>query len=518
MKLSFRLVSAFLFVALIALAVGLIGISGMTRIQEDDEFLFEHAVVPLGAIIDFGTSTNRSRGNTMLAISLEDPADIALQKQKVDARRMVLGEAKALYRAHLPDVESGLALDAWEKLEAEYFKAVDQVFALVEQGRRAEAAEYVLGPFTKAIDALNAQTDAIATENERFAAELATGNAEHAADVTLLLWGVIAAALAVAVAIGLILTRSVTNELGMEPSEIRRVAECLAAGRLDVDIASRGRARGASAALAAMVEKLRDVVGLIRDSAGNVQGGSEQISQTAQSLSHGSTEQAAAAEEVSASVEEVSATIRQNTDHSLATEALARKAANDAEEGGSTVGETVEAMRRIASSIGIIEEIARQTNLLALNAAIEAARAGEAGKGFAVVASEVRKLAERSQKAAGEISVLSSSSVAVAEKAGTLLAAMVPSIRKTADLMQEVAAASGEQASGMDQVAKGTTDLDKVIQQNAAAAEELASSAEELAGQATALMDAIAFFTLKSMAQSGDPGTVAGYLAASQVG
>ncbi|MBN1242079.1 MAG: MCP four helix bundle domain-containing protein [Spirochaetales bacterium] len=497
MKLSFRLVSAFLFVALLSLAVGLIGISGMTRIQADDAFLYEHAVVPLGAIVDFGTSANRSRGNTMLAISLDDPADVALQKQKVAARKRVLDEAKALYLAHLPDVAAGVSLDLWARLEADYFKAVDQVFALVEQGRRAEATEYVLGPFTQAIDALNEQTDAIATENERYAAALAEGNAEHAASVTLLLWAVIAAALAIAIAIGLILTRSISNELGMEPSDVRKVAESLAGGRLDVDIASRGRPRGAGAALAAMVAKLSDVVALIRDSAGNVQGGSEQISQTAQSLSQGSTEQAAAAEEVSASVEEVSATIRQNTDHSIATEALARKAAADAEDSGRTVSETVEAMRSIAGSIGIIEEIARQTNLLALNAAIEAARAGEAGKGFAVVASEVRKLAERSQKAAGEISVLSTNSVAVAEKAGALLSEMVPSIRKTADLMQEVASASGEQASGMDQVAKGTTDLDKVIQQNAAAAEELASSAEELAGQASALMDAISFFTLQ---------------------
>ncbi|HET7839407.1 MAG TPA: methyl-accepting chemotaxis protein, partial [Rectinemataceae bacterium] len=165
-------------------------------------------------------------------------------------------------------------------------------------------------------------------------------------------------------------------------------------------------------------------------------------------------------------------------------------------EGGKAVEDTVKAMKEIASSIGIIEEIARQTNLLALNAAIEAARAGDAGKGFAVVASEVRKLAERSQKAAGEISVLSRDSVEVAERAGDLLRRIVPDIQKTSDLMQEIASSSREQSSGVEQVTGAIGQLDSVIQQNSASSEELASSAEELSGQAVALQDTMAFFKL----------------------
>ena len=201
-------------------------------------------------------------------------------------------------------------------------------------------------------------------------------------------------------------------------------------------------------------------------------------------------------------MEEIAATTRQNTENAVATEALSRKVAEDALEGGRAVEDTVKAMKDIASSITIIEEIARQTNLLALNAAIEAARAGEAGKGFAVVASEVRKLAERAQKAASGISVLSKGSVEVAEKAGVLLGRIVPDIQRTSSLMQEIASASREQSAGVEQVTQAVAQLDNVIQRNSAASEELAASAEELSGQAASQQEALSFFRL-SEAKTG---------------
>ncbi len=250
--------------------------------------------------------------------------------------------------------------------------------------------------------------------------------------------------------------------------------------------------------MAGMVDKLRRIAIAVKNGSEQVSAGSLQISGTAQVMSQGATEQAASAEEVSASMEEMAATTRQNTDSAVTTEALSRKVADDVEEGGRAVADTARAMKEIAASIGIIEEIARQTNLLALNAAIEAARAGEAGKGFAVVASEVRKLAERSQKAAGEISVLSSDSVAVAERAGQLFVKIMPDIGRTAELMQGIAASSREQSTGAEQVSAAIIQLDRVIQSNSAASEELAASSENLSAQARGLLETVSFFKFGS--------------------
>jgi methyl-accepting chemotaxis protein len=198
-------------------------------------------------------------------------------------------------------------------------------------------------------------------------------------------------------------------------------------------------------------------------------------------------------------MEQMSSNIRQNADNAAQTERIALKAASDAKQGSVAVDRTVEAMKQIANRITIIEEIARQTNLLALNAAIEAARAGEHGKGFAVVASEVRKLAERSQKAAGEITQLSSSSVEVAEKAGQLLLGILPDVQKTAELVQEITAASREQDNGAAQINKAVQQLDQVIQRNASASEEMSSTSEELAQQAVQMQDTVGFFRVKDV-------------------
>ncbi len=242
------------------------------------------------------------------------------------------------------------------------------------------------------------------------------------------------------------------------------------------------------------VIQLKDIVTSVQDAADNVASGSQQLSAGSEQLSQGTTEQAAAAEQASSSIEEMNATIKQNADNAFQTEKIAIQSSADATESGKAVIEAVAAMKDIAGKISIIEEIARQTNLLALNAAIEAARAGEHGKGFAVVASEVRKLAERSQAAAGEIGKLSTTSVEIAERAGSMLSKLVPDIHKTAELVQEISAASKEQASGSNQIDAAIQQLNQVIQHNAGGAEEMASTAEELSSQAEQLQGTISFF------------------------
>ena len=309
----------------------------------------------------------------------------------------------------------------------------------------------------------------------------------------------VAAAMILIVAIVLLLVSgSITKTLGAAVDHSRKIAE----GDLSADVPAGFLARSdelgdLARAFDLMTRGLSETVASIQSATSSVASGSVQISSTAQSMSQGATEQAASTEEVSSSIEEMAATIKQNTDNAAANESIAAKAAHDAERGGEAVSDAVTAMREIASRIGIIEEIARQTNLLALNAAIEAARAGEAGKGFAVVASEVRKLAERSQKAAGEITLLSGETTGKAQIASSLISEMVPDIKKTSDLTMEIASASREQSVGAEQIGKAMTQLDKVIQMNASASEEMAGMAEELSGQAEQLQTAIAFFKLK---------------------
>jgi methyl-accepting chemotaxis protein len=286
------------------------------------------------------------------------------------------------------------------------------------------------------------------------------------------------------------------NALIEATNGISAAANEVATGNLMVEFIERSPEDELMHALAAMVNKLREVVNEVKVAADNVTGGSLQLSAGSEQLSQGASEQAASAEEASSSMEQMASNIKQNADNAHQTEKIAIKSAADAKEGGAAVIMTVQAIKDIAGKINIIEEIARQTNLLALNAAIEAARAGEHGKGFAVVASEVRKLAERSQKAAGEISELSASGVEVAEKAGDLLAGILPDINKTADLVQEISAASKEQDTGAEQINNAIQQLDKVIQQNASAAEEMASTAGELSSQAAQLQDTIAFFRM----------------------
>ncbi|MCA9731991.1 MAG: HAMP domain-containing protein [Deferribacteres bacterium] len=276
-------------------------------------------------------------------------------------------------------------------------------------------------------------------------------------------------------------------------------AEDLAKGDLTVQVEVLSEKDTLGKAYKSMVKRLNDVVTDVKAAVENVASGSQQLSSTSEQMSQGASEQAASAEEVSSSMEQMSANIQQNTDNAQQTEGIAVKSSQDAKEGGEAVNKTVVAMRDIANKISIIEEISRQTNLLALNAAIEAARAGEHGKGFAVVASEVRKLAERSQVAANEISDLAGSSVEIAEQAGQMLNKIVPDIQKTADLVQEISAASREQSSGAEQINKAIQQLDQVIQQNAGASEEMASTAEELSAQAEQLQDAISFFKIDSV-------------------
>jgi methyl-accepting chemotaxis protein len=357
-----------------------------------------------------------------------------------------------------------------------------------------EAKQLIGGESKKLFDETS-QTIRLLIEFNDNAANAANTNAEKIYDSAKM---AIIMAVAISLIVGFGLAVFIARIISRPLITAAKVAGQLAEGDLtaQITVSSKDETGALMLAMQNMVAKLSYIISEVRNSANNLASASEEVSATAQSMSQATSEQAASVEQTSASIEQMSASINQNTENAKVTDGMASQASNEATEGGESVQKTVVAMKQIAQRIGIIDDIAYQTNLLALNAAIEAARAGEHGKGFAVVAAEVRKLAERSQIAAQEIGELSSSSVDLAEIAGRLLDAMLPSINKTSDLVQEISAASEEQASGVGQINTAMNQLNQITQQNASSSEELAATSEELSSQAEQLQQTMSFFRI----------------------
>ncbi|MCE1247110.1 MAG: methyl-accepting chemotaxis protein [Firmicutes bacterium] len=512
LKIGVKLTGTFIFVAVIALLIGAAGFWGLTTLTSRMEnittvnlpnavnelVIAEHLNRTLAAergLMLFNSMKERNKQYDFLAESMgkiEDHIKAWESVPETPEEGKLWKEFKELYAQWLVAINEDL------KLNREKDKLLEANVPLNDK-RITDLDEKILASSNTSL-ALIRSTRGKLNELKELTVKIATDNTKSSmamsASIKSTIVFIVIAGVIIAIASGLLISRSITKPLAEGVDAANKLADGDLTIHLEAD--SRDETGMLIGAMGEMVDKLRDVVTNVKTSADYVASGSHQMSATAEQISQGATEQAASAEEASSSMEQMASNIKQNSENALQTDKIAIKVSGDAQEGGEAVKETVKAMKDIAEKINIIEEIARQTNMLALNAAIEAARAGEHGKGFAVVAAEVRKLAERSQHAAAEISQLSLNSTRIAEKAGTLLEKIVPEIRKTAELVQEITVASNEQNQGADQINKAIQQLDQVIQQNAGASEELSATAEELSSQASAMQDMIAFFKLDS--------------------
>lgn len=487
-----RLMIGFGFVLLLTTTLGMVSLYYMNTLSEATMKLYRHPYAVSTAILRINTQVIK------IHRSMKDLALSKTQEQMDNAMANVSELEKNIFKDFEIVEERFLGnksdVYAAKKLITDWKPIRDDVVRHMKAGEMAEAAAITKGRGAQHVGKI----DAAITAFIDFASNKADGFVENAscAGKNALKWSIVIliTTIITGVVTSFLVSRSILGILGAEPSTVVDIAVKIADG--DLNVRYENNPKGLYAAMQRMSDKLKHVIGDVSAAANFVSTGSVELSSSSVQLAQGATDQAASISDVSGSMGKMISNISHNAKNAKQTETMASRAATDIEKGGESVNKTVQAMKEIADKISIIEEIARQTNLLALNAAIEAARAGEHGKGFAVVAAEVRKLAERSGSAAREISELSSSSVAVAEKAGEMLRTIVPDIKQTAELIQEITAASSEQSSNAEQVNTSIKALDRVIQQNASASEEVASTAEELSSQANQLQDTIAYFSV----------------------
>ena len=530
-KISQRILSGFGIVIFIVAVLGAYAFVQLRAIRQRTTAITEDSLPSIALVGEIDTLVRENHVRLLRHVISEDEADMTRLEREIDQASVSISGLAKKYEGMLTNARDRELLNAMQQARQQNADARAEVLKLSRELKTKEAMALMNAKLVPAFQRYSDALVALDTFNR-------TNGHEAGAAIQSAVNGSISGmqvgigcALVAGIAIALWITRSITRPLVAATDAVKRVAIgdlsatvavesrdelgeiCLAVNRMvenqrgtaalakrisdgdltqDAKVLSEQDTLGL--ALKKMVEDLRKIVNEVALATGNVASGSEQMSATAQQLSQGASEQAAAAEESTSSMEEMAASIERNAENAKQTDKIASKAAEDAKTGGESVARTVAAMREVAEKIGIIEEIARKTDLLALNAAVEAARAGEHGKGFAVVASEVRKLAERSQTAAAEISRITGAGVQVAEQAGELLVKLVPDIRKTAELVQEISAASSEQNTGAVQVNKAIQQLDQVIQQNSSASEEMASTAEELSTQAQQLQTTIQFF------------------------
>ena len=495
MRLTLKVKLAATFAVVVALSAGgmFVAITNLSSLNDSISNITARRVVAMHLVDDINARSLRVGRDDRNLIMHKDDAKKKSLVAAMDEQNAAIKDDIVKFRS----VSSAEGRAMVDKLDSEYTKFLNlrtDMHKLALANQQDEAFAMAEGPLKAVRDVSVKLIDQIVTHEE---AEM-DASTKEAADLygssRLLLLSLLGVSTLIAVIAATWIVFSISRSL----SSAVRLAHAVAGGDLEATatVSTNDEVKDLIDALNVMTAKLKEVVTEVTTATRNVASGSQELAAGAEQLSQGATEQASSTEEASASMEEMAANIKQNADNASQTEKIARQSAIDARASGEAVGKAVNAMQTIAQKIMIVQEIARQTDLLALNAAVEAARAGEHGRGFAVVASEVRKLAERSQAAAAEISTLSGDTVQAAQSAGEMLSKLVPDIQRTAELVEEISAASREQNAGAAQINTAIQQLDKVTQQNTGAAEEMSSTSEELASQSEQLQAAISYFRI----------------------
>ncbi|MHC8287256.1 methyl-accepting chemotaxis protein [Pseudomonas sp. XS1P51] len=497
LKLGAKLISTFLVVALVSLAIGVAAVINIGKVNNLMTTMYADRLVPIRDLNKLEIELVQHNRRAYVSVAMNDPVNTSVQlAHNVESIRKIDELFSAYRQTFLVDAEKRL-IEQYDQQMPAYLASAKTVTDLLQADQLAEATHHLRNETKPLFDALLKTVAGLVEVNSATAEQVNTEADQIVAGINNFMIALMLGGFLLALTLGLLITRVISRQVGGEPAVAMDALQRVAAGDLTVDVKLRhGDTTSMLYSLQLMVGRLRGIMSDVRMTADSLASASEQVAASSEALSQNASEQAANVEETSASVEEISATVAQNTENAKVTDSMASQSAKDAVEGGEAVGQMVHAMRQIAQKISIIDDIAYQTNLLALNAAIEAARAGDHGKGFAVVAAEVRKLAERSQVAAQEIGGVASDSVTLAERAGQLLDQMVPSIRRTADLVQEITSASREQNTGLEQINLAVGQLAQTTQVNASASEELSSTSEEMSTQAVQLQEMIQFFRI----------------------
>jgi methyl-accepting chemotaxis protein len=496
LKISSKLFVAFSILLALTTSLGVFALTQLADVRQTSQEIATNWLPSVEVLSELKDRTTDFRLKQLDHILSEKPEARASIEKTQEKNVEVVRSLMARYEARRLSERERNAYGEFKQMWEAYLREQPTLLSLSGQNQNDAAIKLALGPLLKQFDALLAKlVDLIVINREGSDAAALRADVTYSSSRVWIIGALLGSA-AVGFMLCLLLARLISRPL----SDAVSVADRIADGDLVIGtmLDTEDEAGRLLSAMQRMAHRLREVIGQLRDGADALVSASAQVAASAQSLSQGTSEQAINVEETTSNLQQITSMINRNRDHSRQMEQIAGQGARDAEESSKAVKETMEAMVSITNKITIVEEIAYQTNLLALNAAIEAARAGDQGRGFAVVASEVRKLAERSQAAAREISGLASSSVKVATRSEKLLVELVPSIRKTADLVQEVVAASSEQASGVTEMNKAMSHVDQVTQRNASASEELSSTAEELSAQAEALNQLVSFFRVGS--------------------